>query len=65
MIAAERINQDEQWGGRQHDQAHAIDEWCEYITKQVGRARSSSTDEQVKSRLVKIAALALAALESL
>lgn len=69
-VLHERVAQDKQWGGQDHDDEHLEDDWCHYIAKQNARAltvamssKQESLDEY-RSRMVKIAALAIAALES-
>lgn len=62
-IAAERRAQDAQWGGPEHDDQHAGADWLRYIRKQVDRAESARTLSEGRSRFVKIAALAVAAIE--
>lgn len=71
-IVAERGRQDEQWGGPSHDDQHSQMDWMDYISQQVekyaknvitrGDAYMSTPDAH--QRFVKIAALAVAALES-
>ena len=57
----ERRRQDAQWGGPEHDDTHSSDDWFKYISYQIDRARY---DTDKRSRLIKIAALATAAVES-
>jgi len=64
-IEAERVKQDKQWGGLSHDVDHDIDDWTRYIEKQLGNIKKSKSSKEHRERLVKIAALAVAALESL
>lgn len=70
-IKDERRRQDTQWGGPEHDDRHAIDEWLDFIQKQLNEAEAligadePDGDMQFRSRLVKVAALAVAAVESL
>lgn len=68
-IAAERVRQDEQWGGPEHDDTHGPADWMHFIDKQtvagvfdveLGEEKPGS----YRRRLVKIAALAVAAIES-
>jgi len=70
----ERIAQDLQWGGPGHDDEHDSGEWISYIEKQldacegeIDDARKQNNDEQpdVRKRMVKIAAIAIAAIESI
>lgn len=68
-IVAERSAQDVQWGGPTHDDRHAPEEWLEYIEKQLDYANAligmSEGDPEYRERLVKIAALAVAAIQAL
>lgn len=68
-IREERERQDEEWGGPKHDDTHDALDWHEFIEYQCDRfyrSCSSSTSERPdRSRLVKVAALAIAALESI
>lgn len=69
-IQAERDRQDAQWGGPEHDAYHDQQDWLAYIQKQWGRALDASVYSSVdalvdyRARLVKIAALAVAALQA-
>lgn len=72
---AERDRQDEQWGGPAHDDAHTDHDWVRFIIYQVNHAQNISLDARygdlpisdgtVRQRLVKIMALAIAAIESI
>jgi len=69
-IKVERVRQDAQWGGPDHDDKHDGYDWVRYINRQTSRAldallhpRTAEADEY-RQRLVKIAALAVAAIES-
>lgn len=67
-ILKERAAQDAKWGGPDHDDQHDPEEWLDLIEEQVDHANvliGSSTDEEYRKRLAKIAALAVAAIESL
>lgn len=73
-IFAERDRQDAQWGGPDHDDSHSARDWLVYVNKQVetaiGETLSDDTTQLVdpehyRQRMVKIAALAVAAIESL
>ena len=62
-ISAERRSQDARWGGSTHDDQHTVNEWRQYIEYQA--AYLTGTDVRgSRARLVKIAALAVAAIES-
>lgn len=68
-IRAERERQDMQWGGPEHDDEHAPADWLHFIDKQ---STEGFLDDELgeqepgsyRMRLVKIAALAVAAIES-
>jgi len=71
-VLAERAAQDRQWGGPAHDDTHAPDEWLQFIEKQIERASDQigGTDDglgdtRYREALIKVAALAIAAVESL
>jgi hypothetical protein len=68
-IDDERSRQDEQWGGAEHDDEHDADEWESVIVKHANRLTGSGVCDRVASpdyraRLIKIAAIAIAAIES-
>lgn len=79
-IVNERTTQVEQWGGNDHDDHHNMQEWSRYVMKQLDRARyepySPESEERVirtftianaqefEERMVKVAALAMAAAQS-
>ena len=68
-ITEERIRQSEEWGGAAHDDSHGPHDWVGYIGKQnqvafaafVGKNNDA---KEWRSRMVKVAALAIAAIES-
>jgi hypothetical protein len=67
-VAAERTRQDAQWGGPAHDDAQRIDDFVQLITDYAGWARVKAREGspvEARQRLVQVAALALAAVESL
>lgn len=61
-ITDERLRQDAKWGGAEHDDGHSLHDWLDQIEYQHEQAWYN---EEPRTRLVKIAALAVAALESL
>lgn len=63
-ISRERSKQDAQWGGAIHDDSHEPWEWCAYIGKHNLMADSADTTQDYEARMIKIAALAIAAIES-
>lgn len=65
---AERQRQDEKWGGAAHDDEHSVAQWVELIQDYAGWARvmgGMHSYDKARRRLVQVAALALAAAESL
>lgn len=69
-IHAERDKQDAQWGGPEHDDGHTSDEWFGFIEKQTSAYRAEASpyvamDASARGRLVKVAALAIAAIEAI
>ena len=65
-ISRERASQDEEWGGADHDDSHERTDWVKFIEKQCRLARTAKDRplDDYESRMVKIAALAVAAIES-
>ena len=63
-ISDERERQDVEWGGLEHDDQHIATDWCQYIDKQRRLARDADTPQEFMARMIKIAALAVAAIES-
>jgi hypothetical protein len=59
-IDRERDAQDKQWGGETHDDSHEQYDWLRFIDYQENRMNSNDYRE----RMIKIAALAIAAVES-
>ena len=72
-ILTERNQQDIQWGGPSHDDTHVSMDWLSYIDYQTDKAIRETAglmDEKsmifyTRDRFMKIAALAIAALESI
>jgi hypothetical protein len=66
-ILDERENQDRQWGGPEHDDKHTPLDWCVFIERQMRIATNAEAMApwiDRRERFLKIAALALAAVES-
>lgn len=63
IIASERQRQDEEWGGPTHDDEHTLADWVGFIDYQTTKFDMEG-DNDNPERLVKIAALAIAALEA-
>lgn len=65
-LLSERRRQDRQWGGDKHDDNHSARDFLSFIEKQVDRAKGiCEICEDIDARLIKIGALAIAALEML
>jgi len=68
-IAVERNRQDAKWGGPDHDDGHGWHEWIDYIIEHAGKAYSAYNDEASyangRRRYIEVAALAVAAVESM
>ena len=68
-IAKERGYQDSRWGGKEHDEKHSIDNWVAFMTPYLGAAVKGDNWKQDKAKtrtaLIKVAALCVAALQSL
>lgn len=73
-IMTERFRQDAQWGGPEHDDQHSAWDWNRFIKYQLDAAtnivlNAKMGDEPIskgtwRGRMIKIAALAIAAIES-
>ena len=61
-IVGERFNQDAQWGGEKTDDSRTYIQWLNFIQYQQTRALHA---DKRRDAFVKIAALALAAIESI
>jgi hypothetical protein len=70
-IKTERLAQDAKWGGPPHDDAKEAGEWIYYIETKTERAagmigeRSAGNDTKFRQRVIQIAALAVACVESM
>lgn len=62
-IQNERQRQDKQWGGAEHDDLHLMSDWFRYIQRQMFGV-DTCYPTQLRYKLIKIAALAVAAIES-
>jgi hypothetical protein len=67
-IQAERIYQDEKWGGPKHDDQHGPNDWITFISCWAGKAFNCCKEHPInlrmfRSNMVKVAALAVAAIE--
>lgn len=68
-ILAERARQDARWGGPAHDDRHPPATWLDLIDDQLMAAGmegdETTTAAVIRARLVKVAALAIAGIQSL
>ena len=63
-VAAERNQQDQKWGGAEHDDTHNNHDWLAYITKHLGRTAMWPFDAVTfRKQMIRVAALAVAAVE--
>jgi hypothetical protein len=67
-IVDERIKQDHEWGGPEHDDEHDAFDWCNFIRKQLARISTEESIEKgahtFRARMVKVAALAVAGIQA-
>lgn len=63
-VARERAHQLAKWGGPAHDDSHTEDDWQRFIADRIDIGTGIVLDEPYRHRLVEVAALAIAALES-
>lgn len=65
-IVAERARQDQQWGGPEHDDGHGPRVWEDILSDHVTRLTDVSGDPATdyRDRMVKIAAIAVAAVQT-
>lgn len=66
-IVDERGRQDSKWGGPEHDDEHLPGAWCGLIQDYAGWARvmaGMDSPDKYRRRMVQVAALAVAAIES-
>lgn len=63
-IEAERERQDRMWDGPDHDDQHSRRDWIAFICREASKA-DRCTPGQFETQMVQVAALALAAYESM
>jgi len=67
-IVDERIRQDHEWGGPDHDDEHDAFDWSSFIRKQLARVSTEATIEKgahtFRARMIKVAALAVAGIQA-
>lgn len=67
-VIVERHTQDAKWGGPDHDDEHDVEDWCMFIRKHARRAESAANESGLaagRCHLIRVAALAVAAIESI
>ena len=67
-VADERKRQDHKWGGPEHDDKHSTAEFVQWIEDYAGWARMKSSmlsHDKARDKLLDVAALAVAAVESI
>jgi hypothetical protein len=67
-ITNERARQDDKWGGAEHDDQHTTTEFCGFIQDYAAWARrmdQMNSPDKARRRLIQVAALAVAAVESI
>lgn len=67
-VAVERDRQDAKWGGSEHDDCHSTTDFVQFIVDYAGWARqmaSMGSHDKARRRLIQVAALAVAAVESI
>lgn len=60
LIDEERERQDKKWGGPAHDDQHDAWDWARFL-----KQHAAQVPQRPKEQLIRVAALAIAALESL
>ena len=70
QIDFERAYQDNLWGGSIHDDKHGTRDWTSFIAVYLGRANGVESNwgedlDQVRAMFIKVATLAVAAIESI
>lgn len=67
-VDGERDRQDAQWGGAEHDDEHQGSDFVRFVREHTDRARTAINTgalDEFRKQLVEVAALAVAAVESL
>ncbi len=60
----ERDEQNQKWGGAGHDDQHGPRDWAAFITEHLGKALDARDARTYRRRMVEVAALAVAAVET-
>jgi len=64
-VRAERDRQDAKWGGPEHDDTHDQETWARLIDDRLPYPEDANTCKEYRQDMIEIAALAVAAVESL
>ena len=64
-VATERQRQDAKWGGPEHDDTHPISDWQQFISQRAENLVYRGNPERMYELFIEIAALAVAAAESI
>ena len=63
-VSAERLKQDQMWGGDEHDDTHNMRDWGMFIVHELGQIFFYPPTYTIfRKQMVKVAALAIAAIE--
>jgi len=63
-IQAEREYQDRQWGGEDNDDDNTLNDWTNFLFRYTSNAIHAPSEAEQRRQLIKVAALAVAAVES-
>lgn len=64
-VEFERDQQNEKWGGPDHDDQHGTRDWAAFITEHLGKALDAKRPADCRRRMLQVAALACAAIETI
>lgn len=67
-VRQRRAHQDQKWGGAEHDDLHHFQAWCNMIDNYLGWARQQAMTSnlvQARRRMIDVAALAVACVETI
>lgn len=64
QVANERDRQDERWGGPGHDDTHDGQDWVHLVEVRCVKALQAKSGHAYRERMVQVAALAVAAVQS-
>lgn len=63
QVEEEREKQDREYGGSEHDDIHPREDWVGFLTLHVNRARLAAKGSTYRYQLIRVIALAVAAIE--